>query len=332
MATLAEIAAVYRSFWPPGDERIYAFDDAQDIIGDAFQAQCQAVKNASDLVDLLRLETNILSMLAKIPDWEIATGLQATRTAAIGNAQSRRNAIIGQLRRTGAVDVPSIQAIMAAFLNYAPGVMPPVIEMDRAVLTAALQRPITGGAITAGATTDFPVTLADNAPVSNAGALVGFRLSHATPADLTVQLVTPLGAVLPLPVALGTAALVTVNFQTRTNVAASTPVSGIWKLRFVDSGASGGALATNAATFLHAEGIGRNAWGAEGLGSGIFEWAVLVDPALIPGSAVVDYTAIRALLNQIKPAHTIVFLDLKTTVGGACGVWDVSAWDSFLWC
>ncbi len=243
-------------------------------------------------------------------DWEAALGLAGTPTATFGSTSARQAAVISRLREFGASSIPNIQAALAPILGYSPT----IIETSRAALTAINAEDF-GATIAASSTTTLSIVAGDNAPCSKAGARVVLFFNFPAPADLTWTLVGPDGTTVTWPNTIfGTAAIPSAGYSHTLfgPQFSGKLVDGTWTLSVVNAGAHTGIIAPD--SYLIAEGIGRNRFGAEGRAAQIFMWSAKIDESAVGPNY--NRAAAIEIASRWNPAHCDGGVALVQTDGG----------------
>lgn len=313
-----EVRQALLALFPPGDADLYAWDDPRSFVARHAAAIATAARlKGTDAVDELRRERRPQDAVAKLPDWERAFGLSKSRTTERGTIGQRQGQVVARWRENGASTPDRIRAAFAAVLGYEPD----VLEHSRAALTAANTYQLPGAPITvpANASAAVPIAVADNAPVSQAGARLTLAVTTAAAEALDVQLDAPDGTTASWSAPFGAGAVAGATFVLYAPELAGARADGAWTLTVANHSGNAATLHTGSALFV--EGIGRDlVTGAEGLGANIFEWAVLVDPARLTAAA--DLEAAAALVPRWSPAHARGYLCLKATNGSSFAVFD----------
>lgn len=309
--TAAEVKKLIQSCFPAGSEDIYDWNSNQANIGKYFTALGQLFKlYGTDIVDTLRAEINPYTCTQKIPDWEKALGLQDTPIAKFGTTAQRRNAVIAWLRQSGSFSLEDIRAVMQPYFLYSDPLAIQVLETDRGLwdpmhtYTNATALPIAPGGN--GTST---VLVRDTHNVSPAGILATLDM-QCTLDEINIEIKNDNGFAYNWgPGTLGTG-FANDRFTLRTKFFAGTPIFGTWYLN-ITTGA--GAFTLNSWS-LFVVGLGRDSRGHEGLGSGVMEFAVVADPALL-GTGY-DLEGAQRALQRMKPAHVVANVVKKNGIGG----------------
>ena len=306
--------------FPPGDDELFAWDNPRSYVARELEAVATAVRlEGTDAVDRLRQELRPQTSTEKLPDWEAVFGLAQSRTVRFGSVLARRAQVVARWRESGASTRVNILAAFAAVLGYPPD----IIEQSRSALTAKNTHSLPGTPILlpGNGSAIITVPVADNAPVSQAGARLTLVVTMPTLEDLAVTLQTPDGTVKNWPgMPFGSGAAVGATFILYAREFAGSLCDGDWTIRIDNANANDGSLGSGSSLFV--EGIGRNEVSdAEGLAANIFAWCVLVDPARLSSAA--DLGAARALVRRYTPAHCRGYFARKpAAVSGTAGVFD----------
>lgn len=315
--TTTQARAFLLGLLPRGIDRVYDFSSGADFDKLLTGAAEQFALRVATPTDAVEADSNPVTLTSTgLAAWEAVLGINgAARSVA-----QRQAAIIARLREFGgASTLPAIKAILGPILGYANPSQLVIIETDRAALTLAHTYPSTGAvAIVGGGSNAQSAKVGDDPKVSQAGAQIYLdNFSASNYSDVSVVLAGPdattktwtnpsRGAQDPL-------VLYAPEF-------AGKAINGTWTVTV--SSAAGNVNADD--WRLIVEGIGWQTvmGGAQGLGAAIFEWAVLVDPALAGVMAPPDYSLALATLRRIKPAHTQAYLVKKMSGGGLCAICD----------
>lgn len=304
-----EVRRLLISLLPAGSEELYDLSRSA-YIGGAIDALAGALKQTlTDRIEALRLEANPSTMAEQIPVWEQACGLAYSPVALFGTLQQRRDAVLAVLRMSGSFSLDDIRAIIEPYFRYESSADIEILETPRADYTTAHtyigSGPVTVPIFMLGRTA---VTVLDDPVVSPAGA-TAFVLLTTTRADRMVfSLTSPDGFQVVFPAGWLSAnpfSVVNVLFTLYAPSFAGKKIQGTWTLGF--SNLAAGATVTSWALFV--EGFGVNFDRAtppnrlgEGLGAGMFEFAVVADPAKL-GTGY-DLEGAERALSRWKPAHT----------------------------
>jgi len=288
--------------------------------------------NVEQRIDWLRVETNPAQIVRFLPSWQAALDLASTRIATTGNVKQQQAQVVAGIRAcSGNLSIPSLQALLGPFLDYADPAQLVVLEPDRAALrTAHTYSPTT--TLPAAIPNVFPPlvcewTIADDGPVSEAGAQVVVNITGNLE-DLTFTLYGPGGVnqqVFFDRGELGEGAVVAKSFMlyassNKVRLDAQSikgPTRGVWRLICASQGAAG--TLHDASLFVEAH--GRAASGVEGLGKSLFEIAVIADPLLMGPNADIEAASDGLLRN--KPAWLGASIVKKTAMGGVSAIPDL---------
>lgn len=324
----AEAKRLLVSMLPDGADQHY---DLDGDIGKIVYALGGGAKAMFDACENLLLELDPATATEKIPDWEAALGLSQTRIANFGTIQQRRNQVLAYLRNYNAgFSLDEIRAAVQPFLLYAVPGQIQILETDRAALTtlhtyAASGTPLVLGGSSSGS---IAFSVPDDGDVTEAGVHLTVNLT-GTIDQLTFILLGPQGwpqVGMFLPGHLGSGAVVATSYTVyaprdrifysgAVGFTIAGKVGGTWLLLI----ATGAAGATIHSASIFVEGIGLDASGNAGLGAAMYEFAVVVDPALLGGGFLggnSDVDAAREVLQRLRPAHLKASLVTKNSVVG----------------
>jgi len=328
MLTASEAIRRLYGYLPPGIVKRLGPDRRKmfEALSEALQA------NIEQRIDWLRVETNPAQLVRFLPSWQAALDLASTRIATTGNTKQKQAQVVAGIRAcSGDLSIPSLQALLGPFLDYADPSQLQIIEPDRAALkTAHTYGPTT--ALPAPIPNAFPPLICewqitDDGPVSEAGAQVVVNITGQLE-DLTFTLYGPGGVnqqVFFDRRELGEGAVAARSFvlyasSNKVRLDSQSikgPTKGVWRLVCVSQGAAG--TLHDASLFVEAH--GRSATGAEGLGKSLFEIAVIADPVLMGPNADLE-TANDSLLRN-KPAWLGASIVKKTAIGGISAIPDL---------
>lgn len=343
MATLTEAYEILLQHLPPGRRKWYALESS-DKIGGIYRAVAEALLTYGlDVLDVLRRELKPLELVDRIPDWESIFRLAESRLARYGTNADRRAQILARRREWGRPTPDMIRSVVAPLLGYEDPAALEILETSRADLTT-LHTYTTAGPVTIGAGlyADRIFVVPDDAYASQMGAQFSLEITIAAIEDVELSLYSPESASTPVRTyAAGswtrdTGAVVAETYHLACIEAAGEAMwnpPNTWILRVTNN--SGGSATLGDCT-LFVEGIGRDSAGNDGLGAVIFEWSVLVDPALAGGNGTTpDYDMARAAVERLNPAHCRGFLTFEPTAGGgSCARYDdvTSTYDGCIYC
>lgn len=323
-----EVLQLLQRLFPAGAEQLYDLRPGAYIGGTLGALASSLTDTLTDRIAALSDEIIPATMRERIPEWEQACGLAYTPVALYGTLEQRRNAVLAALRMSGSFALDDIRAIVQPYFNYPSAANIEIIETPRAAYTAAHtytnSAPVSVPALTSGRSV---VTVADDTRCSPAGAAVFVTLTTTRADRMTFVLTGPGGDVVAFGVNWLSAVPLAVTSQTFTLYApamAGKRIRGDWSLGFGNLDTS----ATVESWGLFVEGLGvvydtatpPNRLG-EGLGAGIFEFAVVADPAQLgPGY---DLEGALRAISRWKPAHTIgTVASLSTLTGDICAIPD----------
>jgi uncharacterized protein YmfQ (DUF2313 family) len=284
------------SLMPPGE--LYDFDNPDADIYKMFYAFGQSAKFFGyDVADRLHVEFNPAQCLEKLGDWESALNiLPGTGNASAGKTtDQRRQGIVSKLRESGASTLSNIRAALGPVLGYVDPSQLEVLEVSRADLrTAHTLSDTTSHNIPSGNSYTYSFVVSDdNLPL---GGVQAFVIAD-TGTRVTVTIASPSGTSKAIS---ATADIITGQYFYAASEFAGDTVTGTWTVT-VDK--TGGGSVTVTQVDLFVEGLGLS-----GLGGDIFYWGVYADPGLVNSP---DYTAARASITRLNPAHCQGFLVLS---------------------
>ena len=266
-------------------------------------------------------------MLELLPEWEQALALSNTPIALYGTPTQRRNAVLARLRMSGSFSLDDIRAIIQPYFLYQDPTQIEIIEASRSALETAHTYSATGLPFTTvmGLGTNRFITVPDDGKVSPADAILNLTVTTADLRGLSVAMVSPTGT----PTFWAQANILTysmpaTNFPIRLHsfLDRGVPIRGTWQIVIAST-----VPATISALSIFVEGVGNLFSGSppvkvgEGLGSAIFNFAVVADPTLL--GAGFDLEGARRALSIWKPGHVNGFLATRSSVTGAiCAIPD----------
>jgi uncharacterized protein YmfQ (DUF2313 family) len=295
---------------PPGADKLYDLTSAGDVYK-LFDGFAQAFKQfGHDLLETLRAEIFPSSAVQKLPDWEKAIGLTASYFATNGATAQRQSGILAKLREFGSFTPYLVRAVVAPLLGYADFTQLRVMETNRYAFTnlhTYQDSPLDGqGAIPANGSVTRSIYVPDGGNASRAGAKLTLGLIHPAVQGLTITLTAPSGKSKTWRNIGQGAATYGHTWLLYAPEFARTQCNVRWTLMVTDSSDNSGSLL---AWWLFVEGVGSNLPGPAGPGAGglagdIFDWGVVIDPALAGAVRPPDYSGARFAINRIKHAHT----------------------------
>lgn len=309
MISRDEAKAILISLLPPGSDQLYDLANTA-VIGGTLYGLAGALKDVLlDRVDQLKLELNPSTMVEKIPEWEAACGLTNTPIAKFGTIAQRRNAVLAVLRTSGSFSYDDIRAIVQPYLLYADPTQIQIVETSRSTLRAAHTYPFASPyVITPPGRVKIDLNTPGNAvrddPKVSPG---GAHLVMNVDGDVGGYAFTLQGPDGTSATFLGDSLLpgsgTGVSYDLGAPAFAGKAIYGKWVL-IVDPGTASITLNTSG---VFVEGLGVNydimhRRVGEGLGSAMFEFAVIADPAKL-GTGY-DLQGASRSLSRWKPAHT----------------------------
>ena len=321
MRTQAEIKQTLVDLLPPGSEDLYALGN-QDGIGGTLNALAGTIKETlSDRIDQLRQEINPSTILELLPEWEQALGLSNTPIALYGTPTQRRNAVLARLRMSGSFSLDDIRAIIQPYFLYQDPTQIEIIEASRSGLETAHTYAAIGAfpiTLPLSSLVSWPITVPDDGTVSPADAILNLSVTTPNLEAFAVTLVSPTGTstiwaqstILTYSTPVTNKTIRLHSFWNR-----GLPVKGTWKVNFW----------TTAPTVINSfslfvEGVGNLFSGSppvkvgEGLGSAIFNFAVVADPTLL--GAGFDLEGARRALSIWEPGHVNGILAYRSLLTG----------------
>jgi hypothetical protein len=302
-----EAAALYSALWPPGLFELYSMDVAgaaqQGDVGKFHEAMGRvlAAFGTGQVADL-RVELDPSRCVEKLPDWEAALALPASRFAPTTTA-ARQAAVVGKLREFGSYTIPNVRGIAGPLLGYADPTTLVVVETNRAALRTA-HTYTDGQAVSVGASTtkSYVASVPDDGVVSSAGVQVSLVHLTYSGTAVTVTLTGPDGAATSWAVVAGISTSIHEDnpLVLRSLAQAGKAVNGLWVLSVANT--DGTFQADSWGLFV--EGIKLDSSGNDGLGAGQFYWAAYADPAKEGVATPSDRAAAREALRRVRPAHT----------------------------
>jgi uncharacterized protein YmfQ (DUF2313 family) len=305
--TLEDAKRAVRQQYPPGDENLYAWDDKDSFVAHDVGEKARALQTMQEDADNLRFELAPQTAVAKLEDWEKLFGTSQSPSVREGSIEQRQELIIARWREHGPSTLPNIKAAARALLGYTPT----ILEVSRAALTAAHTWPAPGtNTIPGSGSVSVPFTVIDEPRVSEAGAQVTFTITHSNVEDLTLSLEGPVpdDFIHTWPAGTWTNDKGSVTGKSYTLAApdfAGTVCYGLWQLTISNSDGHAG---SHGDCSLFVEAMGRDSYGADGLGSQIFDWAIFYDSTQVGPLA--NPEDVFALVERWNPAHcwaTIIY-------------------------
>lgn len=266
----------------------------------AIAALCKQA-GTDQVAALRRNATPVRADAPRIAEWEETLGLRPRPAASL---EQRRAAVTARHRERGPCTYALVRAVLGPLLDYADPSQLEILEVDRDVLRGLLTYFAPG--LPSGSPFTGTIAVIDVAQIGPPGVQVDIILTTTDLAALGVQVTSPDGKIATkFNFARGPAFLdqIRVYFPEM----AGAQAGGTWKV-LVNSGVP---MTTFYAVHLFAEGFGRSASGSDGLGSAIFEWVVVADPALMGPNA--DLQAARDALQRINYATRRGTLVVKPT-------------------
>ena len=319
----AELIAAF----PGGTERMWDWNHP-DGPGPFNEAAAQVLDVAGvQMIDQLRAELQPNTAVAKLPEWESALGLRGSKLALIGRTRQRQTQVVSRLREWGsATTLDCIRSIVGPLLDYADPSQLIILEVDRDVLRAAHTYTWTGLLSFTTLPAALFVNVLDDAVVSPAGAQLDITINYAgSLANVGVNLFAPDGTFFQYPAGtIGDTTPATGTWRLYFKGFGGRPITGVWQAQITCSSGFGNILSAG----LFVEGLGRDSTGREGLGAAKFQWAVVVDPALVgpygdiqaAAHAVerINYATRRGLLIRKPLTGLAAIPDDPATIPDAC--------------
>lgn len=299
----ADAFEIILSLWPPGAwHELYDVDDPRADIRRFFGVLGQALSKYALVPERdLRVELMPSTSVAKLPDWERALGLPATRRPPDTTA-GRQAAVVSKWREQGSYSLPEIRAILGPLFGYADPTVLQIIETDRSALRDLhTYANLTGIVAGAPVSVTQSVFVDDDAVVSRGGARITFtNLVVGDFTDLTVRLTSPNGTIATWTAAGAFSSAQPTPIVLRTLAHAGTPVRGSWSLQLSTTLAA----VTLTSWSLFVEGARLDSAGYDGRGAEQYYWGAYANPALEGAAAPTDHDAGLRAIERIKPAHT----------------------------
>ena len=311
---------------PPGSEQLYDLADTA-FIGATLSGLAGAFKDTLiDRVAVLRGEVNPSTIEENLPEWEQACGLAFTPISLFGTIAQRRNAVIAALRMSGSFSLDDIRAIVQPYFLYQDPSLIQILETPRTSYSTAHTYT---NLLSVTTSTNMPgltaISVNDEPRVSRAGATVYVLISTTRPDRTSFTVVAPDGASVTFGTGWVTAdptPVTTALYVLYAPAFAGHRIKGNWQLIFKDLSAA--MTLESWAIFVEGEGdifdgaMPPNRIG-QGLGAGIFEFAVVANPALL-GTGF-DLQGAQRAITRWKPAHTRGVVSLVAPVTGtACAI------------
>lgn len=305
------------SLLPPGYDNWFDFTPGSDgdlLLKSAADGLVNAVVTHADDVasDASPLTLTVLGCVS----WEQALGLAGGVSSFSSSLPRRIAAIVSKLRESGA----STRTNILASAQVLTGQTLAIIEHTRASKCTDNTYHINGAPATIPASgfVDLLIPVADNAPVSDAGAQVVVSITHPQSSGLSFRLTAPDG----FSVSWGSYLTGSI---TDTALAFGSPLfaghltTGAWTLRVTDASGNAGAVVAGSFDGLFVEGVGRDViTGADGLGARVFEWSLRFDPTATGSAGLATVGEVVDLARRWNPAHalggvTLIQSDAGTT-------------------
>lgn len=295
----ADAFEIILSLWPPGAwHELYDVDDPRSDIRRFFGVLGQALSKYA-LVPERGLRTELMpsTAVAKLPDWERALGLPATRRPPDTTA-GRQAAVVSKWREQGSYSLPEIRAILGPLLGYADATVLQIVETDRSALRDLHTYAGPAVSIAGGGSADRVVYVADDGVVSQGGVRVRFNDFVTDQTTIALTLTSPDGTLHTFS-ANGRLGPLT-PLTGRTHAFDGHPLDGEWVLHvFIAAGSL-----SFSSWDLFVEGARLDSAGFDGRGAEQYYWAAYANPALEGATAPSDRDAALRAIDRIKPAHT----------------------------
>lgn len=323
----SDVKTLLVSMFPVGSEQLYDFSNSA-YIGGSTNALAGALKETlTDRIAALRRETNPATIEENLPEWEQACGLAYTPIALYGTTAQRQHAVLAVLRMSGSFSLDDIRAIIQPYFLYQDPSQIEIIETSRVVFTTlhtyTNSSPVT---VAMGVTGSSTVSIADDPRVSPAGAIVTVTITTTRADGMYFALEAPDGRRIvyqPYWLSETPLSVTTQAFKLYAKGMAGAKILGSWTLRFgcvFDSVTlDGWSLFVEGLGVIYDGSVPPNRIG-EGLGAGIFEFAVVADPAQL--GAGYDLEGAQRALTRWKPAHTQGAIVPLSALGTVCAIPD----------
>lgn len=324
----AELKQLLVDLLPSGSDQLYALGN-QDGVGGTLWGLAGALKETlADRIEQLRVEVNPSTILELIPDWEQALGLSQTPIALYGTPDQRRNAVLGRLRMSGSFSLDDIRAIVQPYFLYQDPTQIEILEASRSALETAHTYAAPGSfplAVPLVPPLRLLIDVPDDGRISPAEAILNLNVTSPDLQWLAVYLRPPGGTwTLWDHGSISTDSLAAVNQDIRLHDIwhKGSPIQGVWTIDLASN-----IPATVNSCSLFVEGVGNLFAGlppvkvGEGLGSAIFNFAVVADPTKLgPGY---DLEGARRAISLWKPGHVNGILAYRSLLTGlVCAIPD----------
>ncbi len=335
-----EVEAHLRALFPAGFFDWLLAEHGDGAIGDLLWAYSTEI-NADGFTLVETLAREIFPNLAveKLPDWEAAFRIAASRIALYGSDAGRQAQILARFREHGASTLANIEAALRALTGPVPGALQ-IIEQPRAALTDINVYQFNSQVLAGSGSVHWTWTISDNAPCSKAGCIIRIKVDGALECDTIGSATLTLSGGFtktwtnPFGPEIGDGSF---RYLYAAELADAVLDGQIATLTLNDSlgfGANvGGAVAGHPSGAL-IEGIGRDpSTGAEGKAANVFSFIALIDESLCTPSTYDRQLAIE-VIRRWDPAHCIGSVAIKSLNGDTAGVWGDptnSVWDNFVW-
>lgn len=301
----------------------HAFDlleayDGDGGIGDLLLAIAEEVnQDGFALVETMQDEAVPLNSDVLLADREKVSGLSESYIVKVGSKQQRQAQLVARWRERGIPTPTAIKTTLLPMLGYSPD----VLEVSRAALSDTNMTPFPSLPTIALGTTTVVFPHTDNALCGPMGAQVLLKITHASAEDLTFSLTCPDGSLTITKPSGLRGAVVAKDVALTSPRFSGKRGDGGWTFSVVNAGANIGSVDVGSKGLL-VEGIGRDfVTKAEGRGASIFEWGVLVDPALMSSFAV-DLKSVETAIRRWNPDHARAFIALKASNGSPYCIFD----------
>jgi hypothetical protein len=324
----AEVLQLLISLLPAGSEQLYDLS-ASAYIGGLFQGLAGSLKETVlDRIEALRGEVNPSTLVELLPVWEQACGLAFTPIALFGTVAQRRDAVLAALRMSGSFSHDDIRAIVQPYFLYANAAEIEILETPRtAYITAhtySNTTPVTTPAATPALST---VSVLDDPAVGQAGATAIVNLTTTRLDRQLFALRGPDGFRVFFGLGWLSQEASSVTNQTYFLFAprfARKAIRGTWTLEFHNLDV--GSTVNSWGLFVEGQGVNFDRSVppvriGEGLGAGIFNFAVVADPAKL-GTGF-DLEGAQRALTRWKPAHTVgAIVQISPITSDVCAIPD----------
>lgn len=296
ISTIDEAQRFLFNLFPPGHDELYDETPGSDpwlffeALGESFKTL------GFDVLATLQREIVVPSMVAKLPDWEAATGIANYLVALFGTTQQRQSSLIAKFRESGPFSDPVVASIFSALFGFFPTTPVQILKAQRADLRLLHSYGrATDFAIPVGTTTSILIHVDDGGLCAKAGVQLDLNFAVGDLAGYVITLTAPDGTAVTWE-----DDWTEVPFRLYGIAFAGKPIHGLWTLSIFNGGAVPNTLFS--APWLFVEGIAPN----QDTGGAVFHWGVYADVNhLGENGATPDFQSARAAIERIKHSHTV---------------------------